>query len=114
MQYHRAGALPELWSDFNPRSTPSWINRRFGGAEQAWISERLNMAYPEMGWEWAHPYWTEADGVYGAGRLFNGKMGKGVQTDLPENARIVFFPGDRSPSQPEVQAAHPWIERFRL
>jgi hypothetical protein len=39
-----------------------------------------------------------------------GKMGEGVQSDLPENARIVFFPGDRSPSQPEVRAIHPWIE----
>jgi hypothetical protein len=24
----------------------------------------------------------------------------------------VFFPGDRSPSQPEMQARHPWISRY--
>lgn len=112
MQLFTAGAKTELWSDFDPRSTPAWLNRRFGGAEQCWISERLNTSYPEPGWEWNEPHWTEADGVYGAGRLFNGKMGKGVQSELPENARIVFTPGDRSPSQPEFRKAHPWVERY--
>jgi hypothetical protein len=37
-----------------------------------------------------------------------------VQSELPENARIVFTPGDRSPSQPEMAARHPWIvEHYR-
>ena len=109
MQLLSAGARPFLWADFDPNVTPTWLNRRFGGAEQCWISERLNTSYPDAGWEWTEPHWTEADGVYGAGRLFNGRMGEGVQTELPENARIVFTPGDRSPSQPEVQRAHPWM-----
>ena len=111
MQLLTAGAKPELWEDFDPRTTPGWLNRRFGGGEQAWISERLNTAYPEPGSEWNEPYWSEADGVYGAGRLVNGKMGAGVQSELPGNARIVFTPGDRSPSQSEMRARHPWIER---
>lgn len=105
-----AGARPFLYDDFDPRVTPSWLNRRFGGAEQCWISERLNRAYPEVGWDWSEPHWTEADGVYGAGRLFGGRMGEGVTTELPANARIVFTPGDRAPSQTEVKKAHPWIE----
>ena len=112
MQLLTAGARPYLWADFSPKETPRMLNRRFGGAEQAWISERFNKSWPEEGWKWDEVYWTEADGVYGAGRLFNGKMGEGVQTELPENARIVFTPGDRSPSQPEVRAAHPWMERY--
>lgn len=109
IQLFDAGAKSFLWEDFNPLSTPAMLNRRFGGAEQAWISERLNIDWPEPGWEWDSSYWTEQDGIYGAGRLFDGKMGEGVQTELPANARIVFFPGDRSPSQPQVRAAHPWI-----
>jgi hypothetical protein len=114
LQLFTAGAKSELWRDFDPLRTPGWLNRRFGGAEQCWISERLNASYPDPGWEWSDPYFTEADGVYGAGRLFGGKMGKGIQSDLPENARVVFFPGDRSPSQPEVQASHPWVkEHYR-
>lgn len=110
MQLFTAGTTSFLWEDFNPNTMKP--SSRFGGAEQAWISERLNDAWPVAGWEWSIPHWTEADGVHGAGRLFNGKMGKGVQSVLPEGARIVFTPGDRSPSQPEMRADHPWIERF--
>lgn len=110
LQLFTVGATEFLWRDFDPRSTPAWLNRRFGGAEQCWISERLNVEYPRPGWTWDIPHWTEADGVYGAGRLFDGKMGNGVTSELPDNARIVFTPGDRSPSQPEMQARHPWIK----
>ena len=122
MQFFDAGALPCLWEDFDERAVAGRadgarvgtvpLNRRFGGAEQCWISERLNAFYPDPGWEWNWPYWSEKDGVYGAGRLFDGKMGAGVQSELPGNARIVFTPGDRSPSQPEFQASHPWVKEF--
>jgi hypothetical protein len=107
-----AGARPFIWTDFDPNSTPSWLNRRFGGAEQAWISERLNTSFPNEGWEWNEAYWSESDGVYGAGRLVAGQMGAGVQSELPENARIVFTPGDRTPGQSNVQQAHPWMAEF--
>ena len=110
IQLLTAGARPELWNDFNPHETPKWLHRRFGGWEQCWISERLNTSYPAEGWEWKEPYWDENDGIYGAGRLFNGKMGSGVTTELPKNAKIVFTPGDRAPNQPAVQQAHPWIK----
>lgn len=114
MQLLTAGAMPFLWDDFDPRNSMRTLNRRFGGAEQCWISERLNTAWPAAGWKWNEPHWTEADGVYGAGRLFGGRMGEGVTTELPENARIVFTPGDRAPSQPETQTAHPWMkEHYR-
>jgi hypothetical protein len=110
MQLFTVGATSYLWEGFDPQRSIAMLNRRFGGGEQAWISERLNTTWPEPGWDWNVPHWTEADGVYGAGRLVGGKMGAGVQSELPENARIVFTPGDRSPSQPEMQAAHPWIK----
>jgi hypothetical protein len=110
MQLLTAGARPFIWTDFDPNSTPSWLNRRFGGAEQAWISERLNTSFPNEGWEWNEAHWTEESGVYGAGRLVAGQMGAGVQSELPENARIVFVPGDRVPGQSHVQQTHPWIK----
>jgi len=97
VQLFTAGARPELWEDFDPRETPKWVNWRFGGREQAWISERL---------EWDEAYFSDADGIYGAGRL----GGKGVYTELPENACIVSFPGAREPSQPEVQHKHQWVK----
>jgi hypothetical protein len=122
MQLFRVGTTDFLWQDFDERAVAGRVNnakvgtvplnRRFGGAEQCWISERMNWSYPQEGWDWVVPHWTEADGVYGAGRLFNGKMGAGVQTELPANARIVFFPGNRSAMQPDTQAQHPWIKEF--
>lgn len=99
IQLLTAGARSELWTDFDPQLTPTWVNRRYGGAEQAWVSERLDEH---------EAYWDSSNGIYGAGRLFKDGMDKGI-TELPANARIVFFPGDRIPQQPEVQAHHPWI-----
>lgn len=112
LQLFTVGATEFLHREFDPQRSMGWINRRFGGAEQCWISERMNTSYPDPGWEWDVPYWCEADGVYGAGRLFNGKMGAGVTGELPPNARIVVTPGDRSPSQPEFMARHPWSARY--
>jgi hypothetical protein len=98
VQLFSAGARPGLWADFDPAETPKWMNWRFGGREQAWLSERLE-------WNEAH-FTAERDGVYGAGRL----GGKGVGSELPDNACIVSFPGAREPSQAETQALHPWIK----
>ncbi len=100
IQLFTAGTRPELWTDFNPQLTPEWVKRRFGGHEQSWVSERLN---------WTEAFWDANDGIYGAGRLFDGKPDEGVQSELPDNARIVSFPGNRIPDQPEVQKLHPWI-----
>jgi len=101
VQLFSAGARPELYNDFDPIETPKWVNWRFGGREQAWISERL---------EWDEAYFSSDDGVYGAGRL----GGKGIHSELPDNACIVSFPGARAPWQPEVQEKHPWLkERYR-
>ena len=99
VQLFSAGARPQLWTDFDPVETPKWVNWRFGGAEQAWISERL---------DWTEAHFSDQDGIYGAGRL----GGKGVYTELPENACIVSFPGSREPSQKATQERHPWVGRF--
>lgn len=96
VQLFSAGARPQLYYDFDPKETPKWVNWRFGGAEQAWISERL---------EWDEAHFSDADGIYGAGRL----GGAGVYTELPANACIVSFPGARAPWQSEVQQKHPWV-----
>lgn len=101
VQLFTPGARPELWTDFDPKETPKWVNWRFGGKEQAWISERL---------PWNEAYFDHRDGIYGAGRL----QGNGVYTELPDNACIVSVPGARAPWQAEVQEKHPFIkEHYR-
>ena len=99
VQLMDAGARPELYECFEPLDTPKWVNWRFGGAEQAWYSEAL---------PWTEAYWDEADGIYGAGRI--GDWHSGVESILPDNACIVVFPGNREPSQPEVQEKCPWVK----
>jgi hypothetical protein len=99
IQLLSAGSHAELWYDFDPRETPAWVNWRFGGAEQAWVSEKL---------PWDLPYWDHNSGIYGAGRI--GDWNDAAQVELPANARIVSFPGNRIPDQPEVMAKYPWIE----
>lgn len=105
VQLFTPGARQCLYDDFDPEHT-EWINepfwfdgqwRQFGGREQAWISRRL---------PWTEPYFSDADGVYGAGRL----SGSGVYSELPDNACIVSFPGARAPWQPEIQEKHPWLK----
>lgn len=98
----RAGSRPELWRDFDPARTPRMLARDWGGTDQAWVSHR---ASPD------EAHWTAADGVYGAGRLRD--IAPGVGTELPKNARIVFFPGAREPSMASCQAKHPWIAEHR-
>lgn len=94
-----AGVRPDLWHDFDRHKTPAMLSQHVGGTDQAWISHRTSA-------DEAH--WTDADGIYGAGRLLD--IVPGVQTTLPANARVVFFPGRREPSMPDIQKLHPWIE----
>lgn len=98
IQLFDAGARPKVWTEFFLPRARGIVNSRFGGFEQAWLSEALS-------WDEAH--WTDADGIYGLGRL--GDVRPGVTTELPANARIVVTPGNRMPGQAELQAKHPWV-----
>lgn len=102
VQLITAGARPHVWSNLFKPWAGNVINSRFGGFEQAWLSEMLS-------WE-AEATWSGADGIYGAGRI--GDYSNNTIADLPDNARIVVFAGNREPSQPEMQQKFPWIERF--
>jgi hypothetical protein len=99
VQLIRCGARPHVWQLRQKPWAQALTNVRFGGHEQAWLSEML---------PWDEAYWDKSDGIYGAGRL--GDNGETIGTALPENARIVVFAGNREPSQPEMRAKHPWIE----
>jgi hypothetical protein len=96
-----ADSRPELYDRFDPKRTPDDLAQRWGGTDQAWLSEQ---ASPD------EAHWTAADGVYGAGRLKD--IAPGVGTALPDNARIVFFPGNRQPKG-EI-GRHPWIPEHRF
>lgn len=103
IQLFDAGSHPEVWTEIFEPGALQRVNRRFGGFEQAWLSEVL---------PWDLPHWTAEDGLYGAGRIGDRNPDSMVQTELPDNARIVVFPGNRLPDQPDVQAKHPWLEEY--
>ncbi len=98
----RAGSRPEFWTKFDRNRHPAALKKDWGGTDQAWVS---HLASPD------EAHWTAADGVYGAGRLHD--IAPGVGTELPGNARIVFFPGRREPGMPAAQERHPWIKEHR-
>jgi hypothetical protein len=93
---HTCGTMPEIWRSFDSERPPRVRDT------QVWMS---NMVGPHA------PYWDGRDGIYRLGRADT--PGSGVTGALPENARIVTFPGDMGkPWLPEVRAANPWIERY--
>ena len=101
----KAGSRPEFWTKF--RGEASWREAQgrtnAGGTDQCWISYLASR-------DEAH--WTADDGVFGAGRLGDYHPDL-AHTVLPENARIVFFPGRREPGMPTEHIKHPWIEAHR-
>jgi hypothetical protein len=104
IQLMTAGAYPQVWAWFHHPHRKNIINRRFGGFEQAWLSEVL---------PWDLPHWDHGDGIFGAGRLGDWST-TNVVDELPGGARIVVFPGNRNCDQPEVMAKFPWIVAYHV
>jgi hypothetical protein len=99
------GTHTELYTEFDPVRSPSLATRRFGGAEQAWVSEILPWNLPAPHLNNFDAFLDAQDGLYGAMRL----KGAGVSDTLPENAKIVTFPGNRMPDDEDLMEAMPWI-----
>jgi hypothetical protein len=102
IQLTTAGAHTEVWEWFFHPHRKNLIGHpgaRFGGFEQAWLSEVL---------PWETPTWGSEDGIYGAGRIGDW-TNKTIVGDLPANAKIVVFPGNRNVDQPEVKQKFPFI-----
>lgn len=90
---HRTGTMTHLWSRFCP-------SRPIVRDDQWWVSGLLG---PDV------PYWDASHGIYRLAR--EDTPGSGVWGSLPDNARIVTFPGSNGkPTDPSIRAANPWIE----
>lgn len=92
-----AGARQRVWDEFdaNPdRAQARCREQRYIGTDQAWIGTCLGPG---------EATWGPEHGVYN----FRHDLKDGT---LPSNAKLVFFTGPVDPSQPELQAAHPWIK----
>jgi hypothetical protein len=94
------GCRPDLYENINLKKDPQRLRARSGGTDQAWISEQVDHD---------NPYWDRTHGVYNAMRIGD-LENSGIEFDLPDDARIVFFPGKRNPSEKETQERWPWIK----
>ena len=93
---HRPGTLAHIWEEFDPRE-PRYRD------DQWLLSDKLG---PKV------PYWDGNDGIYRLAR--EDTPGSGVWGTLPENARIVTFPGSEGkPWEPRIAEANPWIAEYR-
>lgn len=104
MIVHDLGTRPQVWDEFDIERAervawrPSGPSQVYQGTDQSWLWHILGPDVDRL---------TPADGVYGYT-----KPGWPRDGALPDNARIVFFPGSRDPGQPATQAASPWIKEF--
>lgn len=90
-----AGARPQVWESFDPRTSPRQaMQARFYGSDQAIISYCLGPNEAKV---------TKRDGVYS----FRNDLQK--LRDLPADARIVVFHGAHDPWSERVKIQHPWI-----
>jgi hypothetical protein len=94
----RAGALPQIWEEFDPASSPLAAKMQgYLGSDQAWMSWKLGPG---------RPCWTDKDGVYHFAQDVR------AQHRLPQGARLVIFCGQRKPWHAEVQATDPWVKEY--
>lgn len=91
-----AGARPQVWTDFDPDSSPMRSKSAgFWGSDQGWISYRLGPG---------EATWTLADGVVSYSNHVMTSNGR-----LPDGARVVFLHGRHDPWSPIVQQRHSWL-----
>lgn len=97
-----AGAKPQLWTDFDPRTSPARAHAAGNfGSDQAWISFRLGPG---------QAMWKRGDGVLS----FRNDLLRFHGGRLPAEARIVFFHGPSDPWDTAVQERYPWIKKHYL
>lgn len=90
-----AGARPQVWTRFDPAKAEELCRSNgYGASDQFWIASVLGPG---------EATWHKKHGVY----QFRDVMEAGKP--LPDNARVVMFPGPFDPSMVELHSTFPWI-----
>lgn len=95
----QTGAFPQVWEDFDPDRARALAKAKdLSGTDQAWLTHCLAGQEVPLG---------QAEGCY----RYSDLRGKGH--NLPDNCRLVFFPGATvKPWAPEMQKQAPWIRDY--
>lgn len=99
------GARPEVYHKFrmNPKFYINLAKEVTPGSDQAWCNYILNLE--------DEYYVNRTDGIYDMRQHFIEPQ----SIDLPDDARIVMWPGPRDPSEPKWRKIFPWIdEHWRI
>lgn len=93
-----AGARPNVWTTFDPRTSPAEA-RAAGqfGSDQGWISHCLGRGEAK---------WTTADGVFS----YRNHILKNQTRHLPAGAKVVIFHGSVDPWSAKAQQL-PWVRQ---
>lgn len=96
----KLGSYPHVWEDFSVMEASRYlrIDDVYQSTDQSWLYQRMRGR--------AGQFTPRGSGVYGYGKPGWPKD----RTELPENCRVVFFPGSRDPADPELQEKMPWIK----
>ncbi|HUS98486.1 MAG TPA: hypothetical protein VMX97_17305 [Hyphomicrobiaceae bacterium] len=86
-----AGSRSQVWTQFDPHHARAELTAAGlpSADEQSWVTHVLGKEEPVWPWD--------------------GEIRSLKATPRPQDARIVFFNGPRSPGMPAVQAEYPWI-----
>ena len=98
-QMFTAGDLAEIWTEFDPNSSPAEAYAaRYQGSDQSWLSYRLvnkpncdGLRYPEVA---SYPHNIRQLAL------------------LKRETKIIFFHGARKPWHPVARRESPWIDRY--
>lgn len=99
LQMFTAGDLQEIWSEFNPKSSPKEaFNAGFKGSDQSWISYKLQ----------------KRDGCVGLTYplVSSYPMQNRILGELKAGTRIVFFHGSQKPWDSQARFNTRWIDRY--
>lgn len=102
---HKTGTCTYLYDNFEKvYNSEEYRNNLKGATDQKYLSYVLgnNM-----------PYWKGNDLIWGAGRLKDDDPTIAT-TKIPNNARIIFFPGNRVQFDKTTQTRHPWLKQYIL
>lgn len=99
LQMFDAGTLQEIWSDFDPRTSPSLAGQAgYRGSDQAWLSYKLAQRPGSVGLVWpevsSYPLQNRMQGI------------------LRRDNKIIFFHGSVKPWDIKARTATPWVERY--
>ena len=106
MYMMNTGARVAYWEMFD-RDPRQAMNARVGpGTDQGWTNFCISSLYNELG---ENAYWQQGkDGIYDMRQDIIEKN----RTDLPEDCRILMWPGPRDPQQEQFRKKYNFIEKY--